>query len=224
MNVLAFDTALGRGAVAVSVAGRCAAQRVETEQRALAERLLPMIEETLDLAGIGYRDLDRIGVTVGPGTYTGLRIGVAAARGLGLATGLPVIGVTTLEALAQGVREQVAEGELIAAAVDARRGQLYLQLFRLIAEAVEAASDPMAIDPAAAAEMLGPFTGVTVGPAASVVGTLTDGRFRGVDGHADIAPMVVAQLVAMRTPDGFPPRPLYLRKPDAKISEKRQPL
>ncbi|MBI1179081.1 MAG: tRNA (adenosine(37)-N6)-threonylcarbamoyltransferase complex dimerization subunit type 1 TsaB, partial [Alphaproteobacteria bacterium] len=129
MRVLAFDTALGAGSVAVVADGSCLARRDEPRPRALAERLLPMIEETLAEAGLGYGDLDLIAVTVGPGTFAGLRIGVAAARGLSLATGVPAAGVTSLEALAFAALPDLGEGETVVAAVDGRRGQLYRQAF-----------------------------------------------------------------------------------------------
>ena len=145
MNLLAFDTALGRGSVAVVVDGRVAAQRIEHEPRALAERLVPMIEETLEAAGESYQSMDRLAVTVGPGTFTGTRIGVATARGLGLATGLPVIGISTLEALAAAV-DAVDVGASIAAAIDARRGQVYLQIFLRTADGIEPVREPAAVD------------------------------------------------------------------------------
>src|SRR4029453_7346759 len=99
MTVLAFDTCLG----AVSVAARWQSargqwlswDRFEAREAAHAERLMPMIAEVMQEAGLAFRDLERIAVTVGPGTFTGVRGGVAAARGLGLASGFPVGGATS---------------------------------------------------------------------------------------------------------------------------------
>ena len=92
-------------------------------QKGQAERLVPMLEEVLTEGGIGWRDLRRIAVGVGPGNFTGVRISVATARGLALALGIPAIGVTRLEALAHGLPRPVTVIE------DARRDEVYVQHF-----------------------------------------------------------------------------------------------
>lgn len=98
-------------------------RREEPMQKGQAERLVPMLEELLAEGGIGWRDLRRIAVGVGPGNFTGVRISVATARGLALALGIPVIGVTRLEALAQGLPRPLRVAE------DARQGLAYVQDF-----------------------------------------------------------------------------------------------
>ena len=98
--ILAFDTTTSACTAAVCDGDTVVAERSVALERGHAEILLPMIEGVLADGSIGYRDLTGIAVTRGPGAFTGIRIGLAAARGLGLATGLPVAGVTTLEALA----------------------------------------------------------------------------------------------------------------------------
>ncbi len=129
MKILAFDCATGRLSVAVVVDGRLAARHDEPAARGQGERLLPAIAATLAAAGLGFAGLDRIAVTVGPGHFTGLRVGLAAARGLRFATGLPVIGITTLEALAHGVVAEERTGRPVLAAVDSKRAEPYFQLF-----------------------------------------------------------------------------------------------
>jgi tRNA threonylcarbamoyladenosine biosynthesis protein TsaB len=128
-TVLAFDCAAGACSAAVWRQGAIAAGEFRPMARGHAEILLPMIERTMSEAGIAYADLDAIAVTVGPGAFTGLRIALAAALGIGLAAGRPVIGVGTLQALAAGVRRQAPRDGEIAAVIDNKRAGLYAQRF-----------------------------------------------------------------------------------------------
>jgi len=121
--ILAFDTSGPFCAAALRAGGRIVSQRNEPMPKGQAERLIPMLEEMLAEAGLGWPDLAALAVCTGPGNFTGVRIGVAAARGLALGLGVPAIGVTGLEALAHGAPRPVL------ACLDARRGQLYAQLF-----------------------------------------------------------------------------------------------
>jgi tRNA threonylcarbamoyladenosine biosynthesis protein TsaB len=174
-----------------------------------------MIEEALALAGLGYRDLDLIAVTVGPGTFAGLRIGVAVARGLGVATGVPVAGVTSLEALAQGALSRSTPGGAIVAAIDGRRGQLYLQSFR--AGAVLAPLDqPAAVDLDDLAARLPSGPGIIAGSGAALA-ALAAPHLTGLPDSAAIDAADVAALAVSRPIPAGPPRPLYLRAPDAKL-------
>ncbi|WP_109467776.1 tRNA (adenosine(37)-N6)-threonylcarbamoyltransferase complex dimerization subunit type 1 TsaB [Albibacillus kandeliae] len=118
--VLSFDTSAAHCAAALLSGDRILASRAEEMGRGQAERLVPLLEELLAEAGLGWDDLARIGVGIGPGNFTGIRISVAAARGLGLALGIPVIGVSTFDAIAVD-----APGR--AAAVPAPRDQVYLK-------------------------------------------------------------------------------------------------
>src|SRR5665213_2857658 len=122
--LLALDTCLDACSVAVWADGRVLAGSSEPMRRGHQERLAVMAQATMAQAGTAFSALDRIGVTLGPGSFTGLRVGLAFAKGLGLALGRPVVGVGVLEAQAQG-----AGAGFVAAAVDARRGQVYLQAF-----------------------------------------------------------------------------------------------
>ncbi|HHW35148.1 MAG TPA: tRNA (adenosine(37)-N6)-threonylcarbamoyltransferase complex dimerization subunit type 1 TsaB [Paracoccus solventivorans] len=100
MRVLGFDTSAAHCAAAVVCGGRVLAQRIEPMARGQAERLFPLLAELLAEAGLGWSDLDAIGVGEGPGNFTGIRISVAAARGLALSLGVPAVGVTVTEAAA----------------------------------------------------------------------------------------------------------------------------
>jgi tRNA threonylcarbamoyladenosine biosynthesis protein TsaB len=215
MILLGLDTALGACSAAVTRDGQVLAARSEPMMRGHQERLAPMVEHLMAEAGLAFADLQRVGVTVGPGSFTGLRVGLAFAKGLGLALGIPCVGVGSLEALAAS-----APGlGLTAAVIDAKRGQVYLQMFDFQAGGGGAslmAPDALLIEDAAArlAELWrgGPVR--LVGPGAHLL--------------ADIAPEIqVAELaapdplaicaLAAAKPGGIPARPLYLRAPDAKL-------
>ena len=100
LRVLGFDTSAAHCAAAVVCDGRVLAQRIEPMARGQAERLFPLLDELLAEVGLGWSDLDAIGVGEGPGNFTGIRISVAAARGLALSLGIPAVGVTVTEAAA----------------------------------------------------------------------------------------------------------------------------
>lgn len=122
LPILAFDTSAAHCAAALLLPDRII-QRVEPMEKGQAERLLPMLEEVLAEGGTGWADLKALAVGTGPGNFTGVRIAVAAARGLALGLGIPAVGVTRLEALAHGLPRPVMVIE------DAKRGQVYVQLF-----------------------------------------------------------------------------------------------
>ena len=107
LTVLAFDTSAAHCAAALLSGGRVVT-RCEAMRRGQAERLMPLVQELLAEQGLGFADLDRIGVGIGPGNFTGIRISVAAARGLALSLGIPAIGVSGLRALQAGSGQNVA--------------------------------------------------------------------------------------------------------------------
>jgi tRNA threonylcarbamoyladenosine biosynthesis protein TsaB len=209
MKILALDTCLDACSAAVWSDGRVLAAASEPMQRGHQERLAPMTAEVLGGAGLLPADLDRVAVTVGPGSFTGLRVGLAFAKGLALALDRPCVGIGTLEALALGAGTSFA-----ASVIDARREHVYLQAF----EAARPLMAPDILDlPTAAARLAELFRG---GPAqlvgsgapllASVLPTAA------IDAAATPDPGRIAALAATR-PAGPPPRPLYLRTPDAKV-------
>jgi tRNA threonylcarbamoyladenosine biosynthesis protein TsaB len=130
LRVLAIDTALEACAAAVLDTDRHGGltSRSLPMVRGHAEALMPMIAAVMNAAGMEFAALDRIAVTVGPGSFTGLRVGVAAARGIALATGKPAVGLTTLAALAAPFFD-MDDSKALLAAIDARHGQVYMQLF-----------------------------------------------------------------------------------------------
>ncbi|HUN53026.1 MAG TPA: tRNA (adenosine(37)-N6)-threonylcarbamoyltransferase complex dimerization subunit type 1 TsaB, partial [Candidatus Sulfotelmatobacter sp.] len=214
MRILAFDTALGACSVALVEHGAVLAGEQRLQRQGQAESLLPLIERVLGAAGRSYGELDLIAVTVGPGTFTGLRIGLAAARGLSLASGVPLAGVTTLEALAEGVPADARAGRTVLSAIDARRGEVYAQAF-----AAAPLGPPQLLDRAAAARLAPPGPVALVGSGSPLLAALLGERdLIAAGGPDNPAPAAIAALAARRglpSRDASPPVPLYLRAPDA---------
>lgn len=212
MNILAIDTAANLCAACVydSAESRVAARRSADIGTGHAELLMDLIGEALEEAALSYRDVGAIVVSVGPGSFTGVRIGVAAARGLALALKIPAIGVSTLEALAFEARE-THPGRSVLAAIDAKRDEIYVSLHgRDGAVLVE----PRLADLETARRLAVENDAILAGSAAEFVavgGKLTiASRAR----TADIA--TYAKAAAVTESSGTRPKPLYLRSVDAK--------
>jgi len=211
VKILALDTCLDACSVAVCEDGSALAARSEVMQRGHQERLAPMAAEVMAEAGQDFDQLELIAVTVGPGSFTGLRVGLAFAKGLALALDISCVGVGALEALA------ASEGGagFMAAAVDAKRGQIWLQAF--IDGRAAMAPDALAPEVAAArlAELWPGGPALLVGSAAlELAGMIAGARI-----SARLAPDPVAvarTALPLRAPYP-PPRPLYLRAPDARL-------
>lgn len=136
MNILAIDTTMGACSVAIRKGDGPDQPAVHHEhklmQRGHAEELMPMIKRVADAAGVELTGIDNIAVTSGPGTFTGVRIGISAARGLALALGCGIFAATSLRVIALGALrgfDQNTDGSGIAVAIDARRGEVYIQAF-----------------------------------------------------------------------------------------------
>ncbi len=209
MIVLALDTCLGACSVALTRDGETLGALSEPTARGHQERLAPMTRDLMAGAGLGFTALDRIGVTVGPGSFTGLRVGLAFAKGLAFALNRPCLGLGTLEALAASLGGR--DGP-VAAVIDAGRGRVYLQLFDGAASL--SAPDILPVETAAARlfEVFGstPELALT-GPGADLLaGALPGAMVRPMPAPD---PRAVARLAA--SAPAAPPRPLYLRAPDA---------
>lgn len=129
MKILAIDTALDACSAAVfdSQADKMLAALSHEMRRGHAEALIPIISDTMKAAALDFTDLDRIVTTVGPGSYTGLRVGISAAKGLALAAGKPTVGITTLAALSAPLIAKT-DSIPVLAAIDARHGNVFYQL------------------------------------------------------------------------------------------------
>jgi tRNA threonylcarbamoyladenosine biosynthesis protein TsaB len=194
--------------VAIVEGGRVLAEASEPMTRGHQERLAPLTRQVMRVAGLEFGAIDRIGVTVGPGSFTGVRVGLAFAKGLALALGRPCVGVGSLEALAAGL----ASNGLRAAVIDAGRGRVFLQIFEGGTAIVAPDSLEIATAAARLAELVQAGDLTLTGPGAALLSGVAPGA-RVIDQPAP-SPVVVARLAA-RAPV-TPPRPLYLRAPDAK--------
>ena len=215
MRVLAIDTALAVCAVAVLDTERTGMRARESVPmlRGHAEALMPMIARVMDAAQLDFAELDRIAVTTGPGSFTGLRVGIAAARGIALAASKPSVGLTTLAAYAA---PQIANEDTVpvVTAIDARHGQVYLQVFgpggrTLVPPRVASIAD------AVRAAATGPVR--IVGSAAGLIAAAWPTGFPApslVEAHP--APDIdwVARLGAAAA-GPVTPKPLYLKAADA---------
>jgi tRNA threonylcarbamoyladenosine biosynthesis protein TsaB len=222
-TILAFDTAAAACSAVLWRGGDIAAREWAAMARGHAEALVPMIERVM--RGVAYADLSAIAVTVGPGAFTGLRIALATARGLGLATGVPTIGVTSFDVaarMAAGAWE--AAGGVLAVALETKRADLYLQAFDADASPLTlAASVP--VDGVASWLPAGARRLAVAGDAAArLIAALPHGVDASpVAGTALPDATAVAALAAARlaaAPPRRPPpplRPLYLRPPDVTL-------
>ena len=128
MRVLAIDTALGQCAAAIvdSAAAEPVAAEAIAMERGHAEALLPLLDRVMARVEGGFASLDRVAVTIGPGSFTGLRVGISCARAAAVASGIPAVGVTTLSALMAPLMEN-GPARLTAAVIDARGGRVFVQ-------------------------------------------------------------------------------------------------
>jgi tRNA threonylcarbamoyladenosine biosynthesis protein TsaB len=127
MRVLAIETSTRRGSVALVESGRVVAAAAHERPNAHAEAMLPLLDELLASSGWAKSSLDRLGVGVGPGSFTGIRVGIALGQGIGLALGRPVYGVGSLEAMAFAVPAEHAGARC--PLVDARRGEVFVAVY-----------------------------------------------------------------------------------------------
>jgi tRNA threonylcarbamoyl adenosine modification protein YeaZ len=211
--LLAFDTSMAACSAAVydTAHRRVVAGRFTLMERGHADALAPMIKEVMDEAGLAFADLERIGITRGPGTFTGVRTGIAMARGFALALHHPIAAIDTLSAIAANAPD---DRQPLVIAADARRDEIYFlatpdasPVVLPIAEAVHRLPPGQAFVLGSGAEAL-----IAVAPPDRLVrlaaGDMPDARN-------------FARFCASLPPSGTPPEPLYLRPPDAKPQHQR---
>lgn len=227
MILLAFDTAQGALSAAIMDGEGVLVSSFEPRTRGHAEALMPLLETMLAEAALGFADLDALAVTIGPGTFTGLRVGLAAARGLALARALPLVGVTTLEAVAEPAG---AEADEIAIALfDARRDEVYMQAF---ASSLAPLTPPLLVGLDEAVAHLPEGKAVLVGTGAELLAPRLEAAGRPFRlspakpqpdaqavGRIALARIAAQGIGAFRVA----PEPLYIRAPDAKLPGGRDP-
>ncbi len=206
MRLLVVDTCLAVCQVAVFEDARALSTISEPMVRGHQERLAPMARQAMDTAETRFAALDRIAVTVGPGSFTGLRVGLAFAKGLALALGRPCVGVGTLPALAASAGQDLRR----AAIIDAGRGGVYLQIFE--GPNALTAPDNLPVETAAARLIEVGAVELLIGPQAErLAGSLPEMDAIEIPAPAPAAIAALAAAAAL-----VPPRPLYLRAPDAR--------
>lgn len=217
MRVLAIDTALGQCAACILDAGSAEPVAIESMvmERGHAEALLPLLERVVARAEGGFGSLDRVAVVIGPGSFTGLRVGIAAARAVALAAAIPAVGVTTLSALMAPLIE-AGPARLTVAAIDARGGRVYAQAIgpsgRLVIE-------PSLLTVREVVRSLGSGSVTLLGSGAPLVAQEAlavgiEARIHASPPFAD--PVWVARLGSAADPEEALARPLYLAAPDAR--------
>lgn len=217
--ILGFDSAGNGASVAVLRDDAIVAMRADARPHGQAEILMPMIADALADAGIEAASLGAIGVATGPGSFTGLRIAIAAARGLALATGVPAVGITRFAAVAAQFPAQNRSGRALLVALDTRREDFFLQLF------AGNDAEPFLADGAEAARLLPTLPLLLAGDAAERLAPFLAGCDIAVADRPDrpLAAEVARLADAAFRPgvEASPPRPLYLRAPDT-TAPKRQ--
>ncbi|MCC3244285.1 tRNA (adenosine(37)-N6)-threonylcarbamoyltransferase complex dimerization subunit type 1 TsaB [Methylocystis sp. WRRC1] len=223
MRILAIDTALP--AVSACVLDHDAEEPIASErlemERGHAEALLPLIERVMSKVEGGFASIDRVAVAVGPGSFTGIRIGLAAGQAIALACKAEIVGVSTLAALAAPLILESFEG-VVAAAIDARHGKVYVAAFGPDGRAL---LTPRRAGAHEALRALGDGPLLLIGSGAELLAK--EARARGVavkivgeQASPDIS--YVARLGLAAQPETAPARPLYLKEPDVTVDNKQQ--
>lgn len=225
MPVLALDTSAAVAVALLDDSGAVLAARSDDQPRHHAELLAPMVAAVLADAGVDRSALTSVVVGTGPAPFTGLRVGLVTARTLGLALGVPVHGVPSLDGVAVAASRVLDAGSTVLVATDARRREVYWSLYRvdgaggvevLVVPEVGAADDVAADERAAGAVVVG--RGALLYP---VLGAGDDLEDRGL---VDPDPAALATLAAQRSARGqdLPTTPLYLRRPDVTPAASRK--
>ena len=213
MLILALDTSMAACSVCVYDTDKSLVigANLRFMDRGQAEALAPMVQDTMKMAGVGFADLSRIAVTTGPGTFTGVRIGLAMARGLGVALNIPITGINSLVAIAAN---ETAKNLAIVVAVDARAGEIYFASFDQSGHEVTA---PVVVALSEAHKFMPSHPVRILGTAADMLLNKMDGHqhLRSEAGDLPIAANFM-RLAASTPASDIPPEPLYLRAPDVK--------
>jgi tRNA threonylcarbamoyladenosine biosynthesis protein TsaB len=217
-RILAIDASGEACSTALWRHGAVAARRYRQMARGHAEALMPMVLETMAEGDETLRRLDAVAVSVGPGAFTGIRIGLAAARGIGLAAAIPVIGVTTFAAVAEAVPEK-SDGDLMVL-LDTKRGDIFVQRFSASRSPIDL---PANLTPQSFAASLTTAPVLLAGDGVALVRShlilpANDIRFSAALGPVDAVHVAAVAARAIANGSALPARPLYLRAPDVRLA------
>jgi tRNA threonylcarbamoyladenosine biosynthesis protein TsaB len=228
VRALGIETATSIASVGIVIEDQVVAERALPIRGSHARTLLPLVDDVLVAAGLGLGDVDLIAVSIGPGSFTGLRIGLSVAKGLALATGLPVAGVPTLEAYARAAGPRPG---VVCPVLDARKGEVYAAAFRWLAGELDCITAPAAVAPQCLAESL-PRPCTLVGDGVDAydqlwrrelgdAAELIPFRFLPPSGSV-IARLGAARAAACGTDDLALLEPHYCRRSEAELSHDRR--
>lgn len=206
--ILALDAAGTACSAALWRDGRIAAHRRQPMQRGHAEALMPLILEVLAAAGTGFPELRRVAVGVGPGSFTGIRIALATARGIALAAGLPVAGVDSFSAVAAGLPDALRRGRSLLVAIDSKREAVFGQYYD---QNLSPQGEALTLPPEALLARRPPGPLLIAGDAAALLPIAADAKL--AEGDQAVDAISIALLAAAGKAQRAP-RPLYLRAPD----------
>jgi tRNA threonylcarbamoyladenosine biosynthesis protein TsaB len=219
VHVLAIDSAFGPFSAALAARGQIVAERASNPGETAAEHLPPLVQSVLNESGVTFAQIDRLTVTIGPGGFTSLRAGLAFAKGLALAVDRPLLGFSTLEALAATVTGESDGEHAVASIVDARRGEVFLQVF---ATGLAPVGDPCVTTPTSfAAHWPAQIRSCALcgSGAQSILSALEQlGVAYSMTGVIAPRAGALALLAARIEPASRPARALYLRPADARPS------
>ena len=223
MPVIAIETATMVGSIAIVDAARVISEITLNARATHSERLMAAIDRLLGDSGLAIDDMDGVAVSIGPGSFTGLRIGLSAAKGLSYASGKPLIGIPTLDALALNM---TFSSYLICPIQDARKGEVYTALYRPGDNSPEKMTDDMAVDPSALAGMITQKT-VFLGDGVNRYRELLMKQLGELYNEApiplqlprasNVAMLALKRLEKGDTDDPFTMIPRYIRKSEAEI-------
>ncbi len=209
MKILAIDSTHGTCSAAFFDGEKVVSEIVEEMERGQAERLIPMVQEVLKKANAGFPDVDAVAVTTGPGSFTGVRVGLAAADGIALAAGLPMIGVSVFDVLAW----KNSDVEKLCLVLETKRDDYYVQCFEKGKPVTEPSASP-ATKPAGLKGYV--FAGNAVDRLAGEIGLPEDVLLNVAMPTAG----EIAVFASLKTPERTYPEPLYLREAEVTLCRK----
>lgn len=228
MPVIAIETATMVGSIAIVDAARVISETTLNARATNSERLMATMDRLLNDAGFTIDDMDGIAVSIGPGSFTGLRIGISTAKGLSYASGKPLLGIPTLDALALNM---TFSKHLICPIQDARKGEVYTALYRPGAKSPEKMTDDLALNPAALAGMINEKT-VFLGDGVNTHREILMKQLGDLYNEAplplqlprasNVAVLALKRLENGDADDPFTMTPRYIRKPEAEMRWKER--